>query len=354
LAHSNLGIALRTKGNLDEAIAGCRQAIELDPKYAKAHYNLGAALHDKGQLDEAIASFRKAVELDPKYALAHYSLGFVLVKQGQRDEAIPSFRKAIELDPKYAMAHYNLGVALHGKGQVDEAIASFRKAIELDPKYALAHNNLGNLLSRKGQFEEASACLRKAIELDPKDHFTAYRLSSVLAELGDLAEYQKYCKTMLSGWGEVTDATLAERTVTACLRLPGGVKDLEQLAPLVKTALAASAKHSSFGWFLLAQGLHDYRSGRFDKALIACRKSRERKPNFYLAIPDHCVEAMAYHYMGETDEARRSLAEAKELFGQKAPNFENGDLGNSWHDWLTCRILLHEAETLIEGKKAER
>ena len=32
----------------------------------RAHNNLGNALHDKGDLDEAIAEYRKAIELDPK------------------------------------------------------------------------------------------------------------------------------------------------------------------------------------------------------------------------------------------------------------------------------------------------
>ena len=33
---------------------------------------------DKGQLDEAIACFKKAIELDPKYADAHSNLGNAL------------------------------------------------------------------------------------------------------------------------------------------------------------------------------------------------------------------------------------------------------------------------------------
>jgi serine/threonine-protein kinase len=104
--------------------------------------NLGNALHATGQVDEAIACYRKAIELAPKSAMAHNNLGSALGRKGQRDEAIACFRKEIELDPKLAKARYNLGRAVFSNGQVDEAIASYRKAIELDPKYALAQTQL--------------------------------------------------------------------------------------------------------------------------------------------------------------------------------------------------------------------
>ena len=48
-------MALKAKGQSDEAIAYHKKAIELYPKLANAHYCLGIALTAKGQLDEAIA-----------------------------------------------------------------------------------------------------------------------------------------------------------------------------------------------------------------------------------------------------------------------------------------------------------
>ena len=62
------------KGQVDEAIACCQKAIELDPKDASAHNNLGAARAGKGQVDEAIPCYRKAIEFDPNLAEAHNNL----------------------------------------------------------------------------------------------------------------------------------------------------------------------------------------------------------------------------------------------------------------------------------------
>lgn len=155
-------------GRVNEAIAGRRRAIELDPKYARVHNNLGVTLANRGELDEAIACLNEAVKIDPDYSMAHYNLGLALTGLGQLDKAIVSYRRAIELNPKYAPTHSSLGAALKDKRILDEAIACYRRAIELDPKYPPAHNNLGAALQDRGNLDEAIACYRRAIELDPK------------------------------------------------------------------------------------------------------------------------------------------------------------------------------------------
>jgi tetratricopeptide (TPR) repeat protein len=165
-AYLNLGVALRDKGKVEEAIACYQKAIALDPKYATAHKNLGYALADKGRTEEAIAALRAAIQLDPKDASTHSNLGAALATLRKVNAAIVSFRQALALDPKCALAHYNLGKALKDKGQVDEAIASFRQAIALDPKSAPAHCNLGNALKDKGQLDEAIECYKRAIASD--------------------------------------------------------------------------------------------------------------------------------------------------------------------------------------------
>jgi tetratricopeptide (TPR) repeat protein len=188
LVHNNLGNALKDRDQVDEAIACYRRAIETDPKFAPSHYNLGLALYGKGKVEEAIACLRKAIALDPKYAPAHYNLGVALADKRKVEEAISCYHKAIALDPKDARAHNNLGIALKVKGKVDEAIACYHKAIQLDLKYARAHNNLGNALEGKGKVEEAIACYRKAIALDPKYARAHSSLGYALARQGKVEE----------------------------------------------------------------------------------------------------------------------------------------------------------------------
>jgi serine/threonine protein kinase/Flp pilus assembly protein TadD len=172
-AHTNLGAALRDKGQLDEAITEHRAAIRLNKDHAVAHTNLGLALQTKGQWDEAIAEYRAAIRLNKDDALAHNNLGAALYAKGQWDEAIAACRTAIRLKKDYAEAHNNLGAALYAKGQLDEAIACYRAAIRLKKDHAEAHNNLGAALGDKGQLDEAIACYQKAIRLK-KDYAEAH------------------------------------------------------------------------------------------------------------------------------------------------------------------------------------
>ncbi len=122
-AHNNLGIELAGRGQVDEANAHYRMALEIRPGFAKARSNLGLALAGRGQVDEAIAHYRRALEIEPDDVAAHTNLGNALAGRGQVDEAIAHYRKALEIKPDFAGAHYNLGLALARCGQVDEAIA---------------------------------------------------------------------------------------------------------------------------------------------------------------------------------------------------------------------------------------
>jgi tetratricopeptide (TPR) repeat protein len=57
------GASFFEKGDFDNAIADCTEAIRLDPKDALAYLNRGLAYRSKGDSDKAIADFKEAIRL---------------------------------------------------------------------------------------------------------------------------------------------------------------------------------------------------------------------------------------------------------------------------------------------------
>jgi Tfp pilus assembly protein PilF len=165
MAHYNLALVLRQKGNLAEAIALYRKSLETDPRAADAHYNLGSALEDKGQVEEAMEHYRRAIEIDPSYWDAHNNLAILLENQGKIEQAIKHYRAALQINPGSIEAHYNLGIVLARNGRFDEAVGNFRAAVQLQPDFAEAHQSLAQALARQGKREEATQHHDEALRL---------------------------------------------------------------------------------------------------------------------------------------------------------------------------------------------
>ena len=152
-----LGVLAYQTGQNASAVLMIAGAIAVKPDAAAYHSNLGLALKDLGRLEDAAASFRKASELDPKSPEPHNNLGIVFTALGNWEEALACSSKALELDPDFADAHANIGQVNRQQGRLAEAIARYRRAIAQKPDFAEAHTSLAHALLAKGEFAEGWA-----------------------------------------------------------------------------------------------------------------------------------------------------------------------------------------------------
>ena len=166
IAHNNLAGTQLERGQLNEAIANYREALEIKPEVAQVQSNLGNALVRGGNVEEAIVHLQKALQIDPAYPEAYNHMGSALMKKGQAGEAIGYYQKAVQLNTNYADAYNNLGVAFLRNGQVDQAIAHYKKAIAINPGSAEMQFNLGNALAREGNWADAIACYQAALSAE--------------------------------------------------------------------------------------------------------------------------------------------------------------------------------------------
>lgn len=98
---------------------------------AKAVYKEGFSHFVKGELDEAIARYREAIEIEGSLAIAWNGLSMAFAKQGDLDGAVDAAEKLIALEPDDPLSHTNLSRILMQKGMIPEAEDARAKAMGL-------------------------------------------------------------------------------------------------------------------------------------------------------------------------------------------------------------------------------
>ncbi len=139
--HFDIGLEYQKEGQLDEAIARYRQAIDHDAQFALAYYNLGLAYWAKGRIPLAASAFRAAAHSDADPAIkfqAELRLRELDRARGEAGEATQRVPPPLEpgraaeaevgapaeLDPALQRRVW-LGLGAGGVGMVALAIASW-------------------------------------------------------------------------------------------------------------------------------------------------------------------------------------------------------------------------------------
>jgi Tfp pilus assembly protein PilF len=121
-------------GELDASIRLYKKSIALCPT-ADAHTYLGWAYSFQGNIDEAIAQCEIAIQIDPEFGNPYNDIGVYLMQQQKLDEAIPWLERAKQAK-RYEPRHFpylNLGRVYVTKGMLQKALEEFRGALERNP-----------------------------------------------------------------------------------------------------------------------------------------------------------------------------------------------------------------------------
>jgi serine/threonine-protein kinase len=161
-------------GNLDQAITALEGAVKADPRFALGYAQLGEAYRLKYKvdpnpkwMDEALANCQKAVELDDHVPAVYVTLAKIHGTTGKHDLGVQEFQRALQLNPRDAEALRGLARAYEASGRIADAEAAFKNAAALRPDFWDGYDELGSFYDRQGKYPEAIAQYQKAIDLTP-------------------------------------------------------------------------------------------------------------------------------------------------------------------------------------------
>ena len=289
--HGDFATLCGMQGRYAEMVLHLKQAVLLNPGYVDAYNNLGVGLKSLGDLNGAIDAYQKALELQPRQAKTYFNLANALKEQSNAASAAESYRKALEIEPSFPEAWNNLGNALKEQGELESAIRAYQEALSHKADYPNAINNLGNALKERGDLDAAIACHRRALQLKPKDPEIYFNLGVALKERGEPASaVQAYSKAL----------QLKADYPEALTNLGNALRALGKLDEACQAYRKALAIKPDYPEAFNNLGLAFKESGKVDLAIIAYKKALEQRPGYHEAYNNLGV---ALKEQGRTSEA---------------------------------------------------
>ena len=264
----------RTTESIKEAEQLFRNAIALDPKFARAYAGLADAVwlradqeslpwrpaaseaerlvnlalrldgnipeawatrailaQDRKDYATAEAAYQRAFELNPSYARAHSWYAQLLYQLGREREFREAARRAAELDPMSASLLVNMGLAVTDPVDPTEALRWMDKARIVDPKGPWARGR-ALAFAYAGRFDEALHWDLAALELDPHSRWATLGAGLWHLELDDLQGARTWLEQATRQGRETSGAVGA----TALLHLYAG--DTASALAMARRALA--------------------------------------------------------------------------------------------------------------------
>lgn len=188
-SHSTLG-SLKLSADRDPigAEKEFKRAIQLNPKYARAHDGYAQCLIEMRRMEESLAECKLALELEPFDLEVNKHLGWHYLFTRQYDQAIEQLTITLEMGPDFYRARMLLGIAYGQKGLFSEAIDEFHRARKLEHTPVLS-GFLGHAYGRAERKKEALALLAELLKESKRRYVPPHSVALIYVGLGkrDLA-----------------------------------------------------------------------------------------------------------------------------------------------------------------------
>ena len=141
-----------------------RQALEIDPTYAKAYFGLGYLYARFDMDDAAVRMYEMALRFDPNHVESINNLAMMYFRAGNYDDSIVLFQKAVALDGQNEDYQYNLGRVYLEKDQFNEALQAYQTASLLKAGDDRVYNDMALIYEKVGKKQEAQDSWQKVMQ----------------------------------------------------------------------------------------------------------------------------------------------------------------------------------------------
>ena len=184
------------------------------------------------------------------------------------------------------------------------------------------------------------------------------RIGAVLVDQGEIADWERFRKTVIIPHTDTKNPRIAERVLRTCLltRMDGDmIKALGEYNQLTAESIEATAKETggdAAAWYAYSLGLMAYRSEDYMGATNWCQRSLDFDANVPCREAGvRLIRAMSLARLGESERAHTELA-AGQVIVENPTNplaTKTWRWPGFWFDWAFDRVLLREAKVTIEG-----
>lgn len=202
--HLNVGIAFYRSGMMEDAGREFEEALEIDPKQARANFMMGLIAFRRGRLEDALDHFGSMPPGAGNNYSVHRNVALLLELLGRYDDALGALDEALVTKPTDAEVHLARAVIHLKKRDAPKALDALRiyrtsseiktpspryyaytvlaSAVNGDLEYAVAVGreglghypdsgpvlvNTGAVLERRGEMEAGAALYKRAVASNP-------------------------------------------------------------------------------------------------------------------------------------------------------------------------------------------
>ena len=211
-AYAALSMAYGILGRKPEARAAAEKALELDENLTYAHVAIANLHRDAWDWAAAELQYRRAIQLNPNLSpspRARVEYSDFLSYLGRFDEALVEITRARELDPLNLHINNSLAIILFLARRYDEALLQAKKTLELDDSFPYAHFSLAVIYTAKGMYREAVDAFLELERRSGIDPMTQIYLGAAYAGAGERGKARAILKSVEMSKQEVSPAELA-------------------------------------------------------------------------------------------------------------------------------------------------